>query len=196
MPQEDANWDPAAVWKELRYRTTEQWLDDDGEPFLPYTHYGVGGNSKFWGSVLYRLRREDFGAAAARRRRVAGVADRLRHAGAVLRPGRAAVSRARRRRATIPPSRRARPYPYPPVPHAPRMAAIVEQLRALGLHPSSLPLGLIRPGEAGGCQLCNTCNSFPCRVHAKSDADVLCVRPALAQPNVTLWTGALRRRGW
>ena len=23
-------------------------------------HYGVGGNTKFWGSVLYRLRREDF----------------------------------------------------------------------------------------------------------------------------------------
>ena len=30
--------------------------------FLPYTHYGVGGNTKFWGSVLYRLRREDFQA--------------------------------------------------------------------------------------------------------------------------------------
>ena len=28
---------------------------------VPYMHYGVGGNSKFWGSVLYRLRREDFG---------------------------------------------------------------------------------------------------------------------------------------
>jgi hypothetical protein len=28
--------------------------------FLPYTHYCVGGNTKFWGSVLYRLRREDF----------------------------------------------------------------------------------------------------------------------------------------
>src|SRR5438045_4014122 len=74
------------------------------------------------------------------------------------------------------------------------MARIVEQLRALGLHPSALPLGLIRPGEAGGCQLCNTCNSFPCRVHAKSDADVLCVRPALAQPTVTLWTGAYATR--
>src|SRR5918994_3760010 len=60
IPQEDANWDPAAVWKELRYRTTERWLDEHGLAFLPYTHYCVGGNTKFWGSVLYRLRREDF----------------------------------------------------------------------------------------------------------------------------------------
>ena len=60
IPQEDANWSPGEVWKELRYRTTERWLDDRGEEFLPYTHYCVGGNTKFWGSVLYRLRREDF----------------------------------------------------------------------------------------------------------------------------------------
>ena len=40
------------------------------------------------------------------------------------------------------------------------------------------------------CVLCNTCNSFPCRVQAKSDADVLCVRPAVGKPTVTLWTGA------
>ncbi len=189
VPQEDANWDPVAVWKQLRYRATEEWLDRDGRPFLPYTHYGVGGNSKFWGSVLYRLRREDFGAL----QHADGVspawpidydtlepyydaAERLYHVHGLAGDDPTEAPRA--------------PYPYPPVPHAPRMAAIVEELRALGLHPSALPLGLIRPGETGGCQLCNTCNSFPCRIHAKSDADVLCVRPALGQPNVTLWTGA------
>ena len=42
--------------------------------------------------------------------------------------------------------------------------------------------------------LCNTCNSFPCRVQAKSDADVLCVRAAVGKSNVTLWTGAFVRR--
>src|SRR5262245_66282794 len=62
VPSEDENWSPAAVWKDLRYRTSERWLDARGEEFLPYTHYGVGGNTKFWGSVLYRLRREDFQA--------------------------------------------------------------------------------------------------------------------------------------
>ena len=27
VPQEDANWSPEAVWKDLRYRVPEQWLD-------------------------------------------------------------------------------------------------------------------------------------------------------------------------
>ncbi|HEX2309095.1 MAG TPA: FAD-dependent oxidoreductase, partial [Vicinamibacterales bacterium] len=62
VPQEDENWNPAAVWRDLRYRTSERWLDDRGREFQPYTHYCVGGNTKFWGSVLYRLRREDFQA--------------------------------------------------------------------------------------------------------------------------------------
>ncbi len=62
VPQEDENWDPEAVWKDLRYRARERWLDERGREFTPYTHYGVGGNTKFWGSVLYRLRREDFQA--------------------------------------------------------------------------------------------------------------------------------------
>ena len=62
VPQEDENWNPEAVWKHLRYQTDERWVDDRGREFRPYTHYCVGGNTKFWGSVLYRLRREDFQA--------------------------------------------------------------------------------------------------------------------------------------
>jgi choline dehydrogenase-like flavoprotein len=69
----------------------------------------------------------------------------------------------------------------------------VEQLRGFGLRPSPLPLGLLRPGDDGGCVLCNTCNSFPCKVHAKSDADVCCVRDATRRSNVTLWTHAFAR---
>jgi choline dehydrogenase-like flavoprotein len=69
------------------------------------------------------------------------------------------------------------------------MATLVERLRALGLHPSPLPLGLLE-----GCQLCNTCNSFACKVHAKSEADVCCIRPALQRSTVTLWTQAFARR--
>ena len=57
-----------------------------------------------------------------------------------------------------------------------------------------MPLGLLRPGEPGGCVLCSTCNSFPCKISAKSDADVCCVRPATAQPNVSLWRNAYARR--
>ena len=60
VPSEPENWNPESVWKQLRYRTKERWLDQNGNAFSPYTHYCVGGNTKFWGSVLYRLRKTDF----------------------------------------------------------------------------------------------------------------------------------------
>ena len=40
------------------------------------------------------------------------------------------------------------------------------------------------------CIRCATCDGFPCLVHAKSDAEVMGVRPALEYPNVTLLTNA------
>src|SRR5262249_6592468 len=86
------------------------------------------------------------------------------------------------------------PFPYAAVPHSTGMADIVGQLQRLGLHPSPLPLGLLRPGESDGCLLCNTCNSFPCKVHAKSDAEVCCLRGATSRSNVQLWTNAYARR--
>jgi len=193
VPREPENWSPTAVWKELRYQTTETWLDAEGRSFRPYTHYNVGGNSKFWGSVLYRLRREDFGAVE----HLDGVSPAWPIDYETLAPY---YDRAERlyqvhgetgADPTDPPRG---PFPHPPVPHAPAMARIVERLRTFGLHPSPLPLGLINPGEAGGCVLCSTCNSFPCRIDAKSDADICCVRPSLDRPTVTLWTHADVRR--
>ena len=192
VPQEAENWDPTAVWKHLRYQSTELWLDEQGREFRPYTHYNVGGNTKFWGSVLYRLRREDFQAMEHR--------DGMSPAWPIdydtLAPYYDRAERLYQVRGdhTADPTEPPRgPYPFEPVAHAPAMAALVEQLRGLGLHPSPLPLGLLRPGEADGCILCNTCNSFVCRIHAKSEADICAVRPAIARPNVTLWTNACAR---
>lgn len=193
VPQEEENWSPEEVWKKLRYQARERWVDDRGREFAPYTHYCVGGNTKFWGSVLYRLRREDFDALE----HIDGVspawpidydalapyyerAEQLYHV-----HGDAGVD------PTEPPRGR---YPYPAVAHADGMAVIVDRLRGFGLHPSPLPLGLMRPGEQDGCILCNTCNSFPCKIHAKSEAEVCCIRPSIARPNVSLWTNAFATR--
>ncbi len=193
VPQEDENWDPEAVWKKLRYRAKEQWLDDRGQEFTPYTHYGVGGNTKFWGSVLYRLRREDFQAVEH--------ADGISPAWPIdydtLEPYYERAERLYHVRGQngIDPTEPPRgPFPYESVPHSPEMAEIVEKLRRQGLHPSPLPLGLLRVGEDDGCILCSTCNSFVCKRHAKSEADVCCIRPAIQRPNVTLWTNACARR--
>ncbi|MGE0043135.1 MAG: GMC oxidoreductase [Vicinamibacterales bacterium] len=193
VPEEPENWDPWAVWRDLRYRAADRWLDAEGEAFQPYTHYNVGGNTRFWGSVLYRLRREDFGALELED----GLSPAWPIDYATLAPY---YDRAERLyevhgETGADPTEPARgPYPYPPIPHAPGMASLVERLRGLGLHPSALPLGLRRPGEPGGCVLCNTCNSFPCRIQAKSDAAVCCVGPAVRADNVTLWTGARATR--
>jgi choline dehydrogenase-like flavoprotein len=187
VPQEQENWNPEAVWKHLRYRAREQWIDAAGREFTPYTHYGVGGNTKFWGSVLYRLRREDFHAIE----HADGVspawpidydtlapyydrAEALYHVHGAVGDDPTEPARA--------------PYPHAPIRHARGMEEIVEGLRRMGLHPSPLPLGLINPGQEGGCQLCNTCNSFPCRIHAKSDAEVCGIKPALTRNTVDLWT--------
>jgi choline dehydrogenase-like flavoprotein len=188
VPQEDENWSPEAVWNQRRYRTREEWVDENDEAFAPYTHYSVGGNTKFWGSVLYRLRREDFGEL----QHIDGISPAWPISYDTLAPY---YDRAERLYdvhgdaggdPTEPPRS---PYPHPPIPHAPRMAEIVAQMRSLGLHPSSLPLGI-----RDGCIMCRTCNSFACRVLAKSEADVCCVRPAEQQPNVTLWRNTLARR--
>jgi choline dehydrogenase-like flavoprotein len=188
VPQEDENWSPEAVWKHLRYRTRERWVDESGHEFPPYTHYSVGGNTKFWGSVLYRLRREDFEEI----QHIDGVSPAWPITYETLQPY---YDRAERLYevhgdASGDPTEPPRgPFPHRAIPHAPRIAEIVEQLRALGLHPSSLPLGI-----RDGCVMCRTCNSFACKVHAKSEADVCCVRPALQHRNVQLWRNTLARR--
>jgi choline dehydrogenase-like flavoprotein len=193
VPQEDENWNPEAVWKTLRYQANERWIDRDGREFRPYTHYNVGGNTKFWGSVLYRLRREDFGAME----HLDGVSPAWPIDYDTLAPYYERAERLYHVRGETgaDPTEPARgPYAHAPVPHSEGMAEIVERLRDQGLHPSSLPLGLLRPGERDGCVLCNTCNSFACRIHAKSEAETCGIRPALQRDNVTLWTHACARR--
>jgi choline dehydrogenase-like flavoprotein len=188
IAQEDHNWNPASVWRELRYRATETWLDESGKSFRPYTHYCVGGNTKFWGTVMYRLRPGDFDATE----HLDGTSPAWPIDYDTLAPF---YDRAERMyevhgEAGVDPTEGPRgPFPYPPVPHSRIVGDIVEKLRAQGLHPSPLPLGLRE-----NCIFCNTCNSFPCKIHAKSDADVCAVRPATQSPNVTLWTNAIARR--
>ena len=61
VPREKDNWSSRAVNVEGKYNTKEVWQDKDGKPLHPHTNYYVGGNTKFYGAALFRLRREDFG---------------------------------------------------------------------------------------------------------------------------------------
>jgi choline dehydrogenase-like flavoprotein len=88
---------------------------------------------------------------------------------------------------------RSTPFPFPAVPHEPYIEDLRTRLERQSLHPFFLPLGIdLRPG--GRCIRCKTCDGFPCKVHAKSEADVSCVRPALESGHIELLTRALARR--
>lgn len=193
VPREPGNRDPEVVWRELRYRTRERWVDGDGREFVPYSHYNVGGNSKFWGSALFRLRREDFGAVE----HLDGTSPAWPITYETLAPYYDRAERLYQVHGQVgddPTEGNRPPYPFAPVPHAPLMADLVDRLRGRGFHPFHLPIGLIRPGEPDGCILCDVCNSFPCQYHRKSDAETCALAPALSHPNVTLWTNTVADR--
>jgi choline dehydrogenase-like flavoprotein len=85
------------------------------------------------------------------------------------------------------------PYRFPAVQHEPRMQRLHDDLARSGLRPFHVPLGIMLDEEnprRSKCIRCETCDGFPCLIQAKSDAQVICVDPALEHPNVTLMTNA------
>ncbi|HKY33200.1 MAG TPA: GMC family oxidoreductase [Candidatus Polarisedimenticolia bacterium] len=197
VPREKENWDTRAVHVQARYNTRDVWWDKDGRKLHPHTNYFVGGNTKFYGAALFRMRREDFGE--------------LRHAGGVspawpipyeeMEPYYAQaealyqVHGERGEDPTDPPS--SGPYPHPPVSHEPRIQKLSDDLAAMGLRPFHVPLGVMLDEgspRTSRCIRCGTCDGHPCLIGAKADAQTICVDPALARPNVTLLTDALVER--
>ena len=85
------------------------------------------------------------------------------------------------------------PYPFPAVSHEPRIQQLSDDLAAAGYRPFHAPCGVMfdeanMPYSA--CVRCDDCDGWPCLVHAKSDAEVIAVRPALEHANVTLLTNS------
>src|SRR5512132_2472195 len=61
VPRESDNWSTLAVNKKGKYGTKEVWRTASGAALHPHTNYYVGGNTKFYGAALFRLREVDFG---------------------------------------------------------------------------------------------------------------------------------------
>ncbi len=193
VPREKANWSTRAVNLEGRYQTKEIWRDREGQPLHPHTNYYVGGNTKFYGAALFRLRREDFGEV----KHWGGVSPAWPIGYEDMEPYYTAAERLyhvhgeRGVDPTDPPA--SAPYPHPAVSHEPRLQQLHEDWARLGLRPFHVPLGIMldeRNPRASRCIRCETCDGHPCLVAAKSDAQVVAVDPALADPNVTLLTNA------
>ena len=193
MSREKENWDSREVFVKGRYNNAENWLDGNGKEFQPGQHYFVGGNTKFYGAVLLRMRREDFGE--------------LQHHGGVspawplgyddFEPYYTQAEQLYQvhgERGVDPTEPAASgPLPYPPVSNEPRIQELADDLRRIGHTPFPLPVGIMlneAQRHLSPCIRCGTCDGFPCMVNAKADAHVVCVEPALKQGNVTLLTYA------
>jgi len=196
LPREIENWDATAVFVDNRYVSKDTWYDQDGKAFQPQIHYFVGGATKFYGAALYRLRERDFGEL----KHHGGISPAWPIGYDVLQPYYTQaeelyqVHGARGEDPTDPPAEA--PYPFPPVSHEPRIQRLFNDMARVGLHPFHAPCGIMLD-EANPafstCIRCATCDGFPCLVHAKSDADVIAVRPALRYDNVTLMRNATVR---
>jgi choline dehydrogenase-like flavoprotein len=191
VPREKANWDSQAVNVAAKYHTREVWQDRNGKPLHPHTNYYVGGNTKFYGAALFRLREQDFGEL----RHHGGVSPAWPVSYAELEPYYSEAERlyhVHGERGVDPTEPWASgPYPHAAVSHEPRIQQLHDDLARRGLRPFHVPLGIMldesNPSQSA-CIRCNTCDGFPCLIKAKSDAHVVCVEPALKHPNITLMT--------
>ena len=197
LPREPENWDSHEVFNRNRYLSGERWIDKDGAEFEPHQQYFVGGNTKFYGAILFRLRERDFDAV----RHYGGVSPAWPLSYADLEPYYAEAERLYlvHGQAGEDPTEpwRSSPFPHPAVSHEPRIQALHDDFERTGHRPFHLPVGidLVEDDpEAGRCVRCDRFDGFPCLADGKADAHVLCVRPALRHPNVTLRTHARVQR--
>jgi choline dehydrogenase-like flavoprotein len=189
LPREALNWNVDAVFADNRYVSPDTWMLPDGKTFQPQVHYFVGGATKVFGAALYRLRKEDFGELQHHD----GVSPAWPLGYDELEPYYTEAEHLYQVHGehgsdpTEPPA--SKQYPAPPVSSEPRIQKLFDDMTAAGYHPFPAPAAVLmneRDMAYSRCIRCRTCDGFPCLVHAKSDAEVISVRPALERPNVTL----------
>jgi choline dehydrogenase-like flavoprotein len=189
LRRETDNWDSKAVFLRNKYKSHETWYDRDGEPFHPGQHYYVGGQTKMYGAILFRLRERDFGEVHHH----GGLSPAWPVSYEDFAPYYDEAERLylvhgqRGEDPTEPPA--SGPYPFPAVSHEPRIQKLHDDLVHTGHQPFHLPVGVNldeENPEKSACIRCTRLDGFPCLVDAKADSHVLCIRPALRHPNATL----------
>lgn len=187
LPTPEAR-DDVAIFQRGHYAPTEKWMGSDGTPFVAGNYYVVGGNSKFYGAVMYRYREADFQPRA----HLQGASPGWPFGYADLEPwyGQAEALYKVRGTASEDPTEPAHShaYSYPPVPDEPVMRKVRARLARAGAHPASLPLAIdidrwLAEGKTGW-------DAFPNTGKGKIDAESGPLSEALTHPNVRLMTGA------
>ncbi|HVM88927.1 MAG TPA: GMC family oxidoreductase [Puia sp.] len=191
LPREKANWDSIEVFHHDRYHTKEIWKTNDEKDFHPQTGYWVGGNTKVYGAALFRLREKNFEGVT----HIDGITPEWPVKYNDFEPYYTAAEKLYNvhGKSGEDPTEpfRSSEFPYAPLSHEPRIQEIHDELKGKGYHPFRLPIG-VRMNEQdmpnSSCIRCDTCDGFPCLLHAKADADINCVRPSLGSSNITLMT--------
>ncbi len=194
LPREHENWDPHEVATRGRYRANVSFYDANDQPFSPYTHYWVGGNTKMYGGALIRMRESDFGEV----RHFAGVSPAWPIEYAELEPyyGRAErLYSVHGERGTDPFEPWAsHPYPHPALAHEPRIAELADDLARHGVAAFPLPIAVRLPPDGQAPVNLSLFDGYPDPTKSKADAHVCAIEPALERANVTLWTHAYAER--
>ncbi len=182
------NRDQRAIFQRGHFRPKETWYEADGAGFNPGNYYNVGGNSKFFGAVLVRYRREDF----LEMRHREGVSPAWPFPYEELEPWYSAAEKLYQVRGTLdedptePPHSTA--YPFPPVRDEPAIALVRKRLKAAGIHPYSLPLGI--DIERWLKKAKTPWDAHPNADDGKMDGETAALAQALRHQNVTLQTGS------
>lgn len=182
------NRDQRAIFQRGHFRPKELWYETDGKGFNPGNYYNVGGNSKFYGAVLVRYRREDF----EEMQHLDGVSPAWPFPYEELEPWYSAAEQLYQVRGALGEDptepEHSQPYAFPPVPEEPAIAAVRDRLKKGGMHPFSLPLGV--DIEKWLAKAKTPWDAHPNSFDGKMDAETVALANALQYPNVRLQTGA------
>lgn len=192
LPDRPENRDPRAIFQRGFFRPNENWYDETGTPFNPGNYYNVGGNSKFYGAVLTRYRAEDF----AEMQHLEGVSPAWPFPYEDLEPwyGKAeALFQVRGALGEDPTEpHHSTSYDFPPIPDEEAVAVLRERLKAVGVRPASLPLGVdIDAWLARGK---TPWDAHPNSFSGKMDAETTALAEALKHDNVQLLTNSRATR--
>jgi choline dehydrogenase-like flavoprotein len=192
VPQEERNRHADACLGR-RYNSRELREFGDNSQVISSAFYHVGGQTKFYGAALVRLREVDF----QRIEFPGGVSPAWPISYADLEPYYSEAEQIYRVHGSVDgdPSEpfHSVPYPFSALRHEPWIQSMVDRLRGQGVHPSSLPRA-IDYGSGRGCYFCTTCDGYACPSHGKMDAETACIRPALRTGNLKLLTRSHCRR--
>lgn len=200
------NRDQEAIFQRSFFRPDELWYEQSGpagntentypegntentyNAFNPGNYYNVGGNSKFYGAVLARYRAEDFEEIQHKE----GVSPAWPFAYDELEPWYNQAEQMYQVRGILgqDPTEPAhsQAYAFAPVPEEPAIAKVRERLKANGLHPYSLPLGVdidrwLKKSKTPW-------DAHPNSDDGKMDAETTALALALQHKNVRLQTGS------